>query len=550
MGLCNDACSRDISGGYSDGVPPLPIPNREVKPDRADGTAHPRESRSPPFYKTSLETRKRLGALLHTVVNLIFVSMEYSELRGFVKECIGDYGAVQEVNYILRPYADNKKNQAGFFAIIRPEEEQKGVYADLSLVLFPNGPDDWSNVLVCLGVGTSGFRYDHELAAQPGVKRMFAGLITSADFIKHSFLDLESSIPSSYRKTLPSGLNSMVENYKKYILAARFLSLSPETLEDSRVVIEAWIAAYSRLREFPSKQKQMRAVDSAYSKIATSSRMDESEEVDKLTSLLKDRRFLVLQGAPGTGKTRMSKLLANELDAEVFFTQFHAGTSYSEFIYGIRPSIESNTISYEGVEGPLVKAIIAAQQTSKPVVLIVDEINRANLSSVLGPIFYLFERDMDSSGPSIEITPKLSLSALPSNFYFIATMNTADRSLAVVDFALRRRFAWYTMRPHKPEKSKQVKDNAYPIGDNTLFFESLFEEMDAIFCRYASDEELALQPGQAYFIAHDSDDMQQRLRYELQPLIQEYLAEGLLLSGREEFAMFFRTHLKGDECIS
>ena len=61
--LCNDACSRDISGGYSDGVPPLPIPNREVKPDRADGTAHPRESRSPPFYKTSLEARKRLGAL-------------------------------------------------------------------------------------------------------------------------------------------------------------------------------------------------------------------------------------------------------------------------------------------------------------------------------------------------------------------------------------------------------------------------------------------------------------------------------------------------------
>ena len=67
-GSCNSticsACSRDISGGYSDGVPPLPIPNREVKPDRADGTAHPRESRSPPFYKTSLETRKRLGALL------------------------------------------------------------------------------------------------------------------------------------------------------------------------------------------------------------------------------------------------------------------------------------------------------------------------------------------------------------------------------------------------------------------------------------------------------------------------------------------------------
>ena len=74
--------------------------------------------------------------------------------------------------------------------------------------------------------------------------------------------------------------------------------------------------------------------------------------------------------------------------------------------------------------------------------------------------------------------------------------------------------------------------------------------MDSIFCGYASDEELALQPGQAYFIAHDSDDMQQRLRYELKPLIQESLAECFILNGREEFAMFFRMHLKDDECIS
>ena len=477
--------------------------------------------------------------------------MEKFELKAFVQKCLFNYGAEQEEDYILRFFADHENKGGAFCAIIRSEEAQTGVYADLSLVLFANGPDDWSNVLVCLGVGTSGFRYDHELAAQPGVKRTFAGLIKSADFIKHSFLDLESSVPSSYRKTLPSDyLKRTVQKYSKYILAARFLSLSPDALEASRAVMAAWIAAYSRLREFPSNQTQMSAVNSAYSKIATSSCMDESKQFGKLTSLLKERRFLVLQGAPGTGKTRMSKLLAKKLDAEVFFTQFHAGTSYSEFIYGIRPSVESNTISYEGVEGPLVKAIRVAQRPNKPVVLIVDEINRANLSSVLGPIFYLFERDMDSSGPSIEITPKLSLPALPPKFYFIATMNTADLSLAVVDFALRRRFAWYTMRPHKPKKQAQVEPGVYSLGDNTLFFESLFDEIDAIFCRYASDEELALQPGQAYFIAHDGNDMQQRLRYELQPLIQEYLAEGLLLKGREEFAMFFRTHLKDDEYIS
>ena len=101
MGLCDDACSRDISGGYSDGVPPLPIPNREVKPDRADGTAHPRESRSPPFYKTSLETRKRLGALLYSSKSYFSLYEEF-RFKCLVQKCLCDYGAVQSEDYILR----------------------------------------------------------------------------------------------------------------------------------------------------------------------------------------------------------------------------------------------------------------------------------------------------------------------------------------------------------------------------------------------------------------------------------------------------------------
>ena len=94
MRLCDDACSRDISGGYSDGVPPLPIPNREVKPDRADGTAHPRESRSPPFYKTSLETRKRLGALLCLDGR--------GAASGGVEECVWGEGILQAVRRTFR----------------------------------------------------------------------------------------------------------------------------------------------------------------------------------------------------------------------------------------------------------------------------------------------------------------------------------------------------------------------------------------------------------------------------------------------------------------
>ena len=122
--------------------------------------------------------------------------------------------------------------------------------------------------------------------------------------------------------------------------------------------------------------------------------------------------------------------------------------------------------------------------------LIIDEINRANLSNVLGQVFYLFEYQMQESQVNIKVSDDLHLSSLPDNFYVIATMNTADRSLAVVDFALRRRFAWYTMKPHP----------ILLMGENQ-FFKDDFNRINTIFEQYARDEELSLMPGQGYFRA-------------------------------------------------
>jgi len=159
--------------------------------------------------------------------------------------------------------------------------------------------------------------------------------------------------------------------------------------------------------------------------------------------------------------------------------------------------------------------------------LIVDEINRANLSNILGPIFYLFEYQMDEDGeaPEIKISPKMSINKLPNNFYMIGTMNTADRSLAVVDFALRRRFAWYEMLPSSIE--------------NENFFAEDFEKFHNIFYWYAESNELTLQPGQGYFLAQDEKAFLQRVDYELFPLIKEYLQEQLLISAKEEFNDYF-----------
>ena len=260
--------------------------------------------------------------------------------------------------------------------------------------------------------------------------------------------------------------------------------------------------------------------------------LDEEKEIKEL---LYQRKYVVLQGTPGTGKTRMAKQITKE-SKNVFFTQFHAETSYSDFIYGILPNVQEKGLSYEAREGIFVKAIRAAQKNkNEKVYLIIDEINRANLSNVLGSAFYLFEPNMSDGDVQIEVCPNLSLKKLPDNLYVIATMNTADRSLAVIDFALRRRFAWYTMMPH------EIK-----LGNGYEFCAKEFNAIRDIFEKYATDEEMNLQPGQAYFIVSQDNkekEIHERLKYEIMPLIKEYLDNGMLSRSKDDFTNYFRNRI-------
>ena len=257
---------------------------------------------------------------------------------------------------------------------------------------------------------------------------------------------------------------------------------------------------------------------------------------------MKEAHYIVLQGAPGTGKTRMAKILqlSNDRKSKRFFTQFHAETNYSDFVGGIRPILNrsSSGIGYEYREGIFTEAVkYAIEHKEKDVYLIIDEINRANLSSVLGPVFYLFERPLASNQTNsnnqnvIKLESNsdkdIELSQLPDNFYVIGTMNTSDRSLANIDYALRRRFAWYTL---------------YPInlkGEIKNFYEDWFNKVADLFDKYATDEELTLQPGHSYFIAGDDTTMKNRLIYEIMPLMKEYFANGLMLNAQNEFADFY-----------
>jgi hypothetical protein len=152
---------------------------------------------------------------------------------------------------------------------------------------------------------------------------------------------------------------------------------------------------------------------------------------------------------------------------------------------------------------------------------------------------------MDVSNVEIEIAPNFKLTKLPENFSVIATMNTADRSLAVVDFALRRRFAWYSKTPKIIDGTSKRLENVSvnKITEEEFFFKEDFAVIEEIFNWYASSPELNLQPGEGYFIANSEDEMKNRIRYEIFPLIKEYLQEGLLRNAKEEFNNYFTTRI-------
>ncbi len=218
-------------------------------------------------------------------------------------------------------------------------------------------------------------------------------------------------------------LSNTVDYYSKFFSACQVID-DPET-DEGKAVNLSHSRGIRQDKDWPSNQSQRKEVERA---LRAKVKLEATDSAKEVTALLRERKFVVLQGAPGTGKTRTAKIVAKSLAGKVFFTQFHAETSYSDFVHGIVPDTSENELLYRKQAGILDDAIQFSIKNPYPsTVLIVDEINRANLSNVLGPVFYLFEYKMEESDVEIEISPGLSVKKLPENFFVIATMNTADR---------------------------------------------------------------------------------------------------------------------------
>lgn len=259
--------------------------------------------------------------------------------------------------------------------------------------------------------------------------------------------------------------------------------------------------------------------------------MNESE-LNSILYLLEYKKNLILQGPPGTGKTYIAKRLAYlasgfKDQSRIETIQFHQSYSYEDFIQGYRP-VEGSSFSLQN--GVFFEFCVRAQRDpGQKYFFIIDEINRGNLSKIFGELMMLIENDKRGKDFSISLTysnQNTEKFYIPENLYIIGTMNTADRSLAIVDYALRRRFVFIDIKPafgkkgfERTLKSNNVSDKVFDL------IKSRIEDLNAVI---SSDNNLGrwFNIGHSYFCSPNNGNDLEWYRHiiinEIGPLLREY----------------------------
>ena len=252
------------------------------------------------------------------------------------------------------------------------------------------------------------------------------------------------------------------------------------------------------------------------------------KEYDKLTALLKRKKNIILQGAPGVGKTFCAKRLAWSVMGEknndrVCMVQFHQSYSYEDFIMGYRPTDNGGFELENGVFYRFCET--AKNDADNEYFFIIDEINRGNLSKIFGELLMLIENNKRGSEQQINLVYGSEPFYIPENLYIIGMMNTADRSLAMIDYALRRRFSFYTMPPAF-EKADENGFAEYIQKIECPLYHSIIAKIIELNKAIKEDTSLGkgFEIGHSYFISDNINDewVKSAVEYEIIPLIEEY----------------------------
>ena len=442
-----------------------------------------------------------------------------------------------EKTIAIRAPGKTGDNNVPFAALIHPTNPEQGAYSGMSVVVFPV---DGAACLVTFGVGTNGISPDEELLGNPGHARKVQAVCAwlnhkhgrgaQVAWAKYDPVRIDVTLPTKVSTELPA-YASVFQRYGKELYGI----YAPTTGNTEAIldVLSAFLDLMFEARGFgvltPQRPDAIE-VRAQWQKFLLPS-LTQSD----LKQLLNDRRYVVIQGPPGTGKTRMAEnILASDYAGNGTSIQFHPNTTYESFVGGLAPQVTEATVGlqFAPTPGHLMEAVRQARmRPDQPYLLHIDEINRADISKILGEAIYLLEVHPDKPR-TIELSydfgePFGRKLTIPDNLHILGTMNTADRSLAIVDVAVRRRFSFVDLWP----QSAVVQELGGEVARDA------FARLLTIFIDHASGDAFNLVPGHSYFLNKDDKAMKAELRVTLVPLLQEYLSQGYVTG--------FSEHIRG-----
>jgi 5-methylcytosine-specific restriction protein B len=391
----------------------------------------------------------------------------------------------------------------------------------MSLVWFPvsNAP-----CLLTFVVGTSGIAPDDEILGSPGHARKVQAICRWLNieyghgrviaWAKQDPVRIEDPVPKDVRAKF-TDYGTVFDRYGN-VLYGIVATADSVALRDA---LAAFLDLNFAERGFPPNAAAQADADRI--RASWMAHLLPDTPISDVTKLLTSRRYVILQGPPGTGKTRMAReILRDTYKDNGTSIQFHPNVTYENFVGGLAPATTDAGLQFKPEPGFLMKAAAAATKSKAPYLLHIDEINRADLAKNLGEAVFLLEPD-EQERREIDLPydfgdPFGRKLTLPDNLHILGTMNTADRSLAALDIAIRRRFSFVDLWPQPSVVAE--------FGSATM--RKAFTDLLTIFVDHASGEAFNLVPGHSYFLEAVEERAAERLRVTLAPLLQEYLAQG------------------------